>query len=199
MKRQTNFFWPSYTDLMTSLFFIMLVLYVLTFVQLKLNAKATEDQLKKIKEIQTAVENLPKNFFEYQPDFKRFTLKKRISFDTGDSKINPNDYEYLINVGNSIKSLISDLTQKYSNENIKYLIVIEGMASNDKYLYNYQLSYERALSLIILWKKNNILFDENICELQIAGSGTGGVGRDETEDNNQRFLIQIIPKIGKLD
>ena len=34
-KKSEGFFWASFTDLMISLFFIMLVLYVLTFVRLK--------------------------------------------------------------------------------------------------------------------------------------------------------------------
>ena len=33
----------------------------------------------------------------------------------------------------------------------------------------------------------------------ISGSGEGGAGRDPIdEEKNQRFLIQIIPKIGEL-
>ena len=47
----SDFFWPSFTDLMTSLFFIMLVLYVLTYLKLTNQQKATEQQLNKIKEI----------------------------------------------------------------------------------------------------------------------------------------------------
>ena len=31
-KGKEGFFWPGYTDLMTTLFFVMLVLYALTYV-----------------------------------------------------------------------------------------------------------------------------------------------------------------------
>lgn len=101
----------------------------------------------------------------------------------------------------SIESLISKLKSKYQNENIKYLIVIEGMASIDGYSFNYELSYQRALALARFWTENNIGFDPNICELQIAGSGVGGIGRYRGTDEykNQRFLIQIVPKIGDID
>ena len=66
--KETDFFWPSYTDLMTSLFFIMLVLYVFTFVKLRLQQQATEEQLNKIKQIQNMVKELPKEYFTYQPE-----------------------------------------------------------------------------------------------------------------------------------
>ena len=69
--KSKDFFWASFTDLMISLFFIMLVLYVLTFVRLKIQQKATEAQLNKIKEIQAAVKELPQEYFTYQSEFKR--------------------------------------------------------------------------------------------------------------------------------
>jgi hypothetical protein len=45
---------------------------------------------------------------------------------------------------------------------------------------------------------------EGLIDLQIAGNGWGGVGRFErdpqnfmkNETKNQRFIIQIVPKIG---
>ena len=199
--KHTGFFWASFTDLMISLFFIMLVLYVLTFVRLKTQQKVTEDQLNKMKEIQAAVKELPQEYFTYQSEFKRFSLNKQIQFPKGKSDITGDYRDYLLNVGKSIESLISKLKSKYQNDNIKYLIVIEGMASIDGYSLNDELSYQRALALARFWKDNNIVFDTKFCELQIAGSGTGGVGRftGNEEFKNQRFLIQIVPKIGDLE
>jgi flagellar motor protein MotB len=179
----------------------MLVLYVLTFVKLKLQQKATEEQLNKIKEIQNAVKALPKDYFKYDEQNKRFELIQQISFDKKQSIIKQEYEDYLFKVGLSIEKLIKDLKIKRANENIgniKYLIVIEGMASKDDYQFNYELSYLRAYSLYNFWKRKDINFDPDICEVQIAGSGTGGVGRDAIEINNQRFLIQIIPKIGEI-
>jgi hypothetical protein len=199
--KSSNFFWPSYTDLMTSLFFIMLVLYVLTFVKLKLQQKATEEQLNKIKEIQNAVKELPKEYFKYDEKNKRFELIQQIQFDKKDAVIKLEYESYLLKVGLSIEKLIKTLKNKKVTQNIgniKYLVVIEGMASNDSYLLNYELSYQRALALYNFWKRSSINFDPDICEVQIAGSGVGGVGRDQIEINNQKFLIQIVPKIGEI-
>ena len=47
-KKGESFFWTSFSDLMTSLFFIMLVLYVLTYIMLK----------KKERELVNTVEDL---------------------------------------------------------------------------------------------------------------------------------------------
>lgn len=44
-KNKPDFFWTSYTDLMTSLFFIMLTLYVLTYVKLNSTIKLQKEKL----------------------------------------------------------------------------------------------------------------------------------------------------------
>jgi outer membrane protein OmpA-like peptidoglycan-associated protein len=202
MSKKTNFFWASYADLMTSLFFIMLVLFVLTIAMMKRQQKATVEQLKRIVEIQNSVKELDKRYFYYQDEYKRFSLKKQIQFDPAKSTIKVEYKEYLLEVGRNIESLIKRLQTKYQNNDIKYMIIIEGMSSNDNYKYNDELSYQRALSLLKLWNQNSIYFDPTFCELQIAGSGTKGVGRFEgvkNEYKNQQFLIQIIPKIGKIE
>lgn len=229
-KNQGNFFWASYADLMTSLFFIMLVLFVLSIAvtkkknndrndieinnnklkneldelnneldDLKTKYLATENQLQKIIEIQNAVKELPTDFFQYDERHKRFALNRQIKFDAMSSNINSNDKDFLLEVGYSIFNLIEKMKNQYVNQNIKYMIIIEGMASKDSYEHNNELSYKRALALYNLWINNDIYFDNNICELQIAGSGVNGVGRSDIESENQQFLIQIIPKIGNVN
>ena len=79
----------------------------------------------------------------------------------------------------------------------------------DGYAQNYELSYERALSLVKFWSSNGIVFDDLPCEVIISGSGTsskfriyperviGGDGFKKGNPKNQRFVIHIIPKPGK--
>lgn len=168
---------------------------------MKRQQKATEQQLQKIIEIQNSVKELDTIYFSYQEEYKRFSLKKQIQFDPAQSTIKLEYKNYLLGVGKNIESLIQRLQTKYKNNDIKYMIIIEGMSSNDKYKFNDELSYQRALSLLKFWNQNNIHFDPTFCELQIAGSGTKGVGRFQgikNEYKNQQFLIQIIPKIGKI-
>lgn len=201
MAKKQNFFWASYADLMTSLFFIMLVLFVLVIAMMKKQQRATEEQLSLIKNVQSAVKALPEQYFTYQDDYKRFSLNKQIQFLSGKSEIDSSDKQYLIDVGKSIENLIDKLKTQYEDQDIRYIIIIEGMASKDNYIYNHELSYQRALALLRLWQQNGISFDNQLCELQVAGSGTSGIGRFEGKEEykNQRFLIQIIPKIGNIE
>jgi len=204
-NNNNNIFWISYSDLMTSLFFIMLVLFVVTISFLQYHDKNIKEKLNKIDELQTAIKKLPQNYFVYQPQYKRFKLIEQIQFASKESIIDKKYYPYLFNVGMSINNLIDSLhsNEKYKNFDIKYLVVIEGRASSFKYSRNFELSYERALSLYIFWKNNfkdKILFNPNYCEIQIAGSGTDGIKEfsGEEEYKNQQFLIHIVPKIGKI-
>lgn len=230
--KKNNVFWIGYSDLMTSLFFVMLVLFVISAGYLKQQAslsdskknevyhlqkdkeqleakiqqlegtvRATKEQLVKVEEIQVAVQKLPSDYFQYQPQYKRFKLNREIRFEKGDSKIkSQEDRAYLVRVGNSIQTTVRDLRIQYKDMDIKYLVIVEGMASKDKYNRNFELSYERALALYNHWKREGISFDPTYCEIQIAGSGTDGIreyaGYDERK--NQQFLIHIIPKIGKI-
>lgn len=205
-----NFFWPSYVDLMTSLFIVMLVLFVLSFLLYNKKMKELEIQkenavkiaanAKKVEEIVNSVNALPKEIFEYQPDYKRHRLKIDVEFAVGESSI-PEQYKDTLTIaGKAIENLINQMIDKYK-DTIKYLIIIEGQASIDGDLFhNYELSYKRALALLYHWKSNQIKFDPSVCELMISGSGIEGVGRDMIDDKkNRRFLIQIIPKVGNIN
>lgn len=170
--------------------------------KMELERSATEDQLKKIEELNTSIENLPDQYFKYQPEYKRFKLIRQIQFSKGSAVITKENHQYLKEVGMAIVALVDGLqsSQKFKEFDIKYLIVIEGMASKDNYTKNFELSYERALSLYRFWKDNGVLFNPEICEIQIAGSGTDGVREYAKieERKNQQFLIHIVPKIGKI-
>jgi len=53
--KSSGFFWPSFTDLMTSMFFIMLVLFVLSYARLKIKV---DDLDKKLRVYNLVEENL---------------------------------------------------------------------------------------------------------------------------------------------
>jgi hypothetical protein len=194
--KDRSFFWPSFTDLMTSLFFIVLVLYILSYLLLDEQKRASEEQLKVIKEIENSVRDLPAEFFQYDATYKRYALKREIRFDRMDSKIPLSDTAYLKEVGFSIKQFIDSLGYKYADQDIKFLLIIEGMASRDLYVRNFELSFERSLAIKRLWDQKGIIFDPIVCDIQISGSGMYGLGRSSIELENQRTLIHIVPKIG---
>ena len=212
-EKDSGFFWPSFTDLMTSLFFIMLVLYVLTLIKLKAELirsekekKATEQQLNKIKEIEKALKALPPEYFTYNENYKKHILNVTVGFKGGSS--NMNDMDTIIrgkirDAGKKIEQVLQNLYKKDSS--IQYLLVIEGQASKDSYSGNDELSYKRAIALRDFWFDKGVDYS-NIyrnklgpnTEVVIAGSGQYGVPRELQEEKNQRFLITIIPKIGEI-
>ena len=81
-EKRESFFWTSYSDLMTSLFFIMLTLFVLVIVLLHKRMEATERQLEEIKKVEASTKELEssKNF-AYKAEYKKYVLDVRCFFE----------------------------------------------------------------------------------------------------------------------
>lgn len=151
-NKKESFFWTSYSDLMTSLFFIMLVLFVLSMVIVKQNArKANEtishvldsvqnsldsvrvsnEQLTRILRIDEQFKPLQESgLFKYYPDTRKFVAKDLI----GQEIFNPNSVEirkeYIeptLKVGQQLEATLRELTR---STEFKYLLVIEGNMAN---------------------------------------------------------------------
>jgi len=208
-QKKESFFWTSYSDLMTSIFFVMLVLFILTIVllhrkmvEIENERKATQAQIDKIIEIEEAVKNIDQKYFEYNSMYKKHILKIESKFDKDEfekHKIIPQSaIDNLVNAGESIRDSISSISKKYPG--IQYLLIIEGQASKDNASdqHNYELSYKRAFTLKKIWDDKKIDFGKN-CEVLISGSGIGGTMRENVEHLNQRFLIHIVPKTGVIE
>ncbi|MBQ6083845.1 MAG: hypothetical protein IJK92_05785 [Bacteroidales bacterium] len=212
-NKKESFFWTSYSDLMTSLFFVMLVLFVIVIVLLhnkmidiEGERRATQSQLDKITEIQSATENIDNNYFQYDNVFKRHTLNDiNVSFRNGSSDIldlSDIDRVKLLKAGRSIVAFMSKAEKELPEA--RYMLILEGQSSKDDYVYNYELSYQRALSLYKYWLYHTIPIDKlKNCETIISGSGQSSRFRVEPDvpgnNANQRFVIHIIPKPGVID
>lgn len=211
-KKRESFFWTSYSDLMTSLFFIMLTLFVLAItllhrevVSIGKEKEATQKELDKINEIRMAVQSIDSTYFLYDAVYKKHILKTKVKFQTGSANIDDldeNTKKELLAVRDTIKNFLDELMEK--DRHASYLLIIEGQASKDNYYYNNQLSYDRALSLFKFWFPNQqettLQFYSLPCEVVIAGAGyMEGKPRASENADNQRFLIQIIPKPGIID
>jgi hypothetical protein len=211
-QKKESFFWTSYSDLMTSLFFVMLVLFILTIallhkkmVEIDRERLATQAQLDKINEIEESIRNINSEYFEYDSNYKRHTLKNiDVSFLTSSSNINDipkNQLDRLLEVGRSIEKFVENISSE--NSKVKYLLIVEGQSSKDNFSRNYELSYERSLALVKYWSKNQITFDSNHCEVIISGSGQSSPFRLSPDipgnKGNQRFVLHIIPKPGIVD
>ena len=217
-QKNTDFFWPSYTDLMTSLFFIMLVLYVLTYLRLNKTIRLQKDKLAIIEAVEQNLKPLKSDstLFAYEEEYKRFKLAFDVQFKWDKYNIDPaelDNYDETIakidSAGRHLMRIIDKLNQeKKTNPHLKdvsYIVVIAGYASissTGQETHNYELSYHRALALRDHWKSIGVNFEaakyKDLVDLQISGNGWGGVGRPKDETANQRFLIQIFPKIGDI-
>ena len=219
-KQQKDPFWTSYSDLMTSLFFVMLVLFIICLIKVGHDkeviesqyqeAKASNEQLKQILQLEEQFKVLGQSTsLGYDKEKKMFYAKDLVGieiFSSEDDKIKEEYLETVDNVGNDLMKILESLY----NENFHYQLVIEGNAAVKwdqlrNHTYNpdntemYHLSYRRALALYNRWRtvgKHD--FRKYNTEIIIAGSGFNGNNRDnKIEENNKRFIIQIIPKINR--
>ena len=222
--KKNDIFWISYADLLTSLFFIVLVLFAITF--FKYNQKV-ENLEKKLEVFRLVEESLgpikkKKDIFKYEAKYKRFVLAEEVSFNISKTDIIPTDVKdfpaksaYLLKVGKGLKNTLDTIAyhrnKKEGLKDVSYLLVISGYASKlsvANEAEDYNLSYDRAYNLWKFWKRNGIDFEDlkykDFVDLQIAGNGWGGMGRissknNSEEERNQRFIIQIIPKTKNID
>ena len=209
---RNNFFWPSYVDLMTALFLVMLVLFVLSF---KMFQKQTDDikvlaeQKQKLDEIENSLKGLQGNYFRYNEDCKRHELRVDAVFDKRSATLPILKQDSLYLAGDFLHRQIDGIK---TDLNVKYLIVVEGRAAKDTYKSASDsanidgpvvrdLSFKRAMALVKFWESRGLNFNEGRFEIVAAGSGFAGACRyegKEQETLNRRFVIQILPKVGTL-
>ena len=213
-------FWTSYSDLMTSLFFVMLVLFIICLVKVggmngelrKAYKEAIADKkdLENILQLEDQFKVLSQSSsLEYDSIRKMFYAKdfqEKEIFYSNDDKIKPEYHSVVDTVGYDLLQILQSLNQ---NEAFKYQMVIEANAAikwenlksgnyDPDNVDMYHLSYNRALALYLYWKNKGIDFRKYNTEVIIAGSGFNGINRDDkVEDYNKRFIIQIIPKINR--
>lgn len=214
-----DFFWPSYVDLMTALFLVMLVLFVLSYKrfqdknasleQAKARLEVQLQEKKKIDEIRAALKRLEDpRYFIYNQRYKRYELNFPVEFQPQRYDLPAEARQPLIQAG---QFLLRQMQALGRADNVQYLVVVEGRAAKNPNLPDSdprnldgaavrQLSYNRAMEVIRLWESAGLRFPANL-ELVAAGSGFKGAGRYtgfREEAKNKRFIIQIQPKIGSL-
>ncbi len=216
-KQPKTLFWASYADLMTSLFFIMLMLFVATIVLLnkerseyKGKYEQSEAEKQQLERINDAIKDLDSTYFVYVDDYKKSKLTIPVKFQEDHwlvSELPMSTQAELEKAGKSLQAYIKKITTDTTKYNgSQFLLIIEGQASKIGGTdHNYYLSYQRAYDLKKFWEKKGITFDALNCEVIIGGSGDGvqsgtGLMREKgNEKLNQRFLIHIIPKPGYIE
>lgn len=200
-------FWPSYVDIMTTLFAITLILFAVSFSRFKIKEQQLKDkeiqlqllvdEYRDIINVYSTVSSIDStDYFGYNEQYLKhlFTVDveyqqkeyriDKLKLDLANKSAADNKRDSIIHAGRIVKETIEKLENSDSNKNnIKFLVVIEGQSSRMKYAIddyhnNYTLSYLRAQFLNEFWKKNGIdLASIPKCELIISGSGEDGVPR----------------------
>lgn len=213
-------FWTSFSDLMTSLFFVMLVLFVISLIKVG----GMNGELKKAYKEAIADKEDLENILKLEDQFKALSQSSSLEYDSirkmfyakdfqhkeifypNDANIKTEFYGIVDKVGTDLIEILQSLN---NNQNFQYQMVIEGNAAiewkdlnsgefNPDNINMYHLSYNRALALYMYWKSKNMDFRKYNTEVIIAGSGFNGINRDSNvEEYNKRFIIQIIPKINR--
>ena len=204
-QKHKDSFWPTYVDIMTTLFALMVVLFAVSYSRFRVNEAELKKIVNKYEEIQSiykVVENIDSTYFEFNPQYVKHIFRIQVTYQVGKFSLyeledDIKDVEKaellrrkIIDAGKEIQKTIVSLQQSESKkQDIKYLVVIEGQASADGYnindYYNNDvLSYQRALALHRFWKDvANIDFSKmSKCELVISGSGEGGIPRFTEDD-----------------
>ena len=223
-KGEEHNFWQNYTDLMAGLLIVFIITSLVVWYNYTLLAKTVGsndgdikirlEQLIKIIEFNTAQKSLESEYFHYNEQYQRFECKSDIMFEPNLANIPADKEEVFVKAG---EELVNTILSKFKESvNISFKIIIEGRAARhlnkgskaenqaaDQAVWKTMeiRSYERALSLYNLWKKNGIIssIESMKGEVFISGSGFGGQGRYPNtpgqEELNKTFIIQIIPYI----
>ena len=207
-QKNKDSFWPTYVDIMTTLFAIMVVLFAVSYSRFRVKEAELKKIVNKYEEIQSiykVVENIDSTYFEFNPQYVKHIFRIQVTYQKGkfslyeleedkNNIIAANELrKQIVDAGKEIQKTITSLQNNKSiKQDIKYLVVIEGQASADgyytnEYYNNDVLSYQRALALHRFWKEEASIDFSNMdkCELVISGSGEGGVPRFTEEDFKQ--------------
>lgn len=209
-------FWPSYVDIMTTLFAITLVLFVVSFARFKIKESELRENNEILQTLVDEYENIitvystvskidSTNYFGYNEQFLKHLFTVDVEYQTKEFHIDKLKLDLIdvnaankvrsdiITAGNLVKSTIQSIeTSDSVDSNIKFLVVIEGQSSKigfdeGPWKNNYTLSYLRAQYLNEFWKAHGIDIDAiPRCELIISGSGEQGVPRNIPNESELR-------------
>src|SRR5690349_17634428 len=112
---------------MTSLFVTMLVLFILSyynFNQQKKELEVNAEKYKRIQQIDSAIAQIDKRYFVYDPENKRQKLKVDVNFKPNSVEMSDLDIilqQNLTNAGRALYKQMEDITNR--NKDVNYLLV----------------------------------------------------------------------------
>ena len=151
-QKHKDSFWPTYVDIMTTLFAIMVVLFAVSYSRFRVKEAELKKIVNKYEEIQSiykVVENIDSTYFEFNPQYVKHIFRIQVTYQVGKFSLyeledDVKDVEKaellrkkIIDAGKEIQKTIVSLQKSESKkQDIKYLVVIEGQASADGYNIN---------------------------------------------------------------
>lgn len=173
-RKNRESFWPSYVDIMTTLFAVMLILFAVSYARFKLKEGQLEmlvNEYKDIIDVYSTVDAIDKTgYYAYDKQYLKHTLTVSIAYQDKEYDISSKLLYDLTNkakadevrekirhAGQEVQKIIYNLEENgEDSKNIKFLIVIEGQSSkipfNDNdWQNNETLSYLRAKFLRKFW------------------------------------------------
>jgi len=205
-------FWVSTSDLLMSLFFIMLILFFITYLKLQKTVKLEREKFENIQNTYSRVKSLSNNqYFEFNAECKRYEMKQDIIFAGDSSSLSEKYYYDLEQAGKTLEAFIRLQEKEYEKTEFNFIVIIEGRAAKISSNPNInksispkanKLSYDRARVISDFWESRGLKLRSEKTDVIIAGNGHEGLCRyskdkynEIEEGKNKRFIIQIIPHL----
>lgn len=173
-RKNRESFWPSYVDIMTTLFAVMLILFAVSYARFKLKEGQLEmlvDEYKDIINVYSTVDSIDESqYYAYDSLYlkhtltvsiayqeKEYDISNKLLYDLTDKAKANEKRDSIAMAGKLVQNIIMHLENSEDiGKNIKFLVVIEGQSSkipfNDNdWQNNETLSFLRAKFLKKFW------------------------------------------------
>lgn len=173
-RKNRESFWPSYVDIMTTLFAVMLILFAVSYARFKLKEGQLEmlvDEYKDIINVYSTVDSIDESqYYAYDSLYlkhtltvsiayqeKEYDISNKLLYDLTDKAKANEKRDNIAMAGKLVQNTIMHLENSEDiGKNIKFLVVIEGQSSkipfNDNdWQNNETLSFLRAKFLKKFW------------------------------------------------
>ena len=173
-RKNRESFWPSYVDIMTTLFAVMLILFAVSYARFKLKEGQLEmlvDEYKDIINVYSTVDSIDESqYYAYDSLYlkhtltvsiayqeKEYDISNKLLYDLTDKAKANEKRDSIVMAGKLVQNTIMHLENSEDiGKNIKFLVVIEGQSSkipfNDNdWQNNETLSFLRAKFLEKFW------------------------------------------------
>ena len=200
-RKNKESFWPSYVDIMTTLFAVMLILFAVSYARFKQKEGQLENLVQEYKDIinvYSTIDEIDKtDYYAYDSLYLKHAITISIGYQDAEYDIHKLDLDKtdvakadakrdsIKQAGILVQSIIKNLEEQSGiSKNIKFLVVIEGQSSKvpfyeSDWKNNETLSFLRAKFLKKYWTD------------PIEQGGCGLFQKNSANDSNSKCEIII--------